>query len=403
LRKNILVLSSFCAKSNEVGPENTLTTEGVMQIIDVSQRDQMISLHWADGDISRYPAMWLRDNEPGGFHVETKERIFDLLSVDETITPQDIRLGNDGWNLIVRWPDLQGSCSYKAEWLKSHAPGKSRADASKLSPVTWNSRDGAIVHCHNAEEISTSKRAMLAFLEDVAVHGLALVEGLPDREDAGLEIGNLIGPRRNSNFGAIFDVISKPDANNLAYTAVHLHLHTDLPNQEIPPGWQFLHCIVNEAEGGDSLYCDGFQIARDLRETDPAGFDLLASTPLPFRFHDKRSDLHSRHPVVTLDQEGNISMIAWNAHLAEAFDMAPETVAAYYSTYRTFMRMTRDPAYVISLRMAAGEMAIFDNRRVLHGRSEFFPNTGDRHLKGYYIDRIDVLSQIRLLNTIREN
>ena len=42
-------------------------------------------------------------------------------------------------------------------------------------------------------------------------------------------------------------------------------------------------------------------------------------------------------------------------------------------------------------------MAMFDNRRVLHGRAEFDPSTGDRHLRGYYIERNEVDSQIRVM------
>jgi gamma-butyrobetaine dioxygenase len=39
----------------------------------------------------------------------------------------------------------------------------------------------------------------------------------------------------------------------------------------------------------------------------------------------------------------------------------------------------------------------FDNYRVLHGRSEFDPNSGPRHLQGCYLDRDDVLSRLRTL------
>jgi hypothetical protein len=38
---------------------------------------------------------------------------------------------------------------------------------------------------------------------------------------------------------------------------------------------------------------------------------------------------------------------------------------------------------------------MFDNRRILHGRGEFYPNTGDRALRGTYIERDDVDSKIR--------
>jgi len=30
---------------------------------------------------------------------------------------------------------------------------------------------------------------------------------------------------------------------------------------ELPPGYQFLHCLVNSANGGDSSAVDGFAVA----------------------------------------------------------------------------------------------------------------------------------------------
>ncbi|WP_370693691.1 TauD/TfdA family dioxygenase [Oceanobacter sp. 3_MG-2023] len=41
---------------------------------------------------------------------------------------------------------------------------------------------------------------------------------------------------------------------NLAYTAIALPLHTGLANQEIPPGYQFLHCLANESQGAESTF-----------------------------------------------------------------------------------------------------------------------------------------------------
>jgi len=41
-------------------------------------------------------------------------------------------------------------------------------------------------------------------------------------------------------------------------------------------------------------------------------------------------------------------------------------------------------------------MAVFDNRRVLHGRQAFEP-TGRRHLRGCYVDRSEFQSRLRIL------
>jgi len=50
-------------------------------------------------------------------------------------------------------------------------------------------------------------------------------------------------------------------------------------------------------------------------------------------------------------------------------------------------------------------MVAFDNRRVLHGRTAFDAMSGDRHLRGYYIEQNEIDSRVRVLsrsNTRRE-
>jgi gamma-butyrobetaine dioxygenase len=61
------------------------------------------------------------------------------------------------------------------------------------------------------------------------------------------------------------------------------------------------------------------------------------------------------------------------------------------------MRLTRDDSYRLNLKMDTGDMLVFDNRRVLHGREAFDPNSGQRHLHGCYVDRVEFDSRLRLL------
>jgi len=59
------------------------------------------------------------------------------------------------------------------------------------------------------------------------------------------------------------------------------------------------------------------------------------------------------------------------------------------------MRMVNAPEYQIRYPFVAGDLVIFDNRRVLHGRAEFYPHTGERALRGLYLDRDDMHSFLR--------
>ena len=72
---------------------------------------------------------------------------------------------------------------------------------------------------------------------------------------------------------------------------------------------------------------------------------------------------------------------------------------AFYAAYLAYWRLLREEG--ISIRLRAGEVLCFDNRRVLHGRSAFDPSSGRRHLQGCYVDRDMVQSRLRALRQRR--
>jgi gamma-butyrobetaine dioxygenase len=55
---------------------------------------------------------------------------------------------------------------------------------------------------------------------------------------------------------------------------------------------------------------------------------------------------------------------------------------------------------MICLRLGEGQMVVFDNRRVLHGRRAFDPATGKRRLRGCYVDRSEFTSRLRVLQRL---
>jgi Probable taurine catabolism dioxygenase len=244
----------------------------------------------------------------------------------------------------------------------------------------------------------TDDRALRDWLAEVRRVGLGLVTDLDPDPLSGEAVARRVAFLRETNFGAIFEVRSKPNPNNLAYTAEALPLHTDLPNQELAPGFQFLHCVENTAKGGGSVFVDGYAVAEAMRAADPEGFALLRDIPIPFRFHDGEADLRKRDTVIRCDWEGRVAEVRWSTHLTDTFDMDPGTLRTYYPAYRKFMALMREPRFHRTLRLASGQMAVFDNRRTLHGRESFDPSTGARFLRGFYVDRGEWDSRLRVLS-----
>jgi gamma-butyrobetaine dioxygenase len=246
-----------------------------------------------------------------------------------------------------------------------------------------------------------SEAGLAAWLTALRDTGLVLLRNAPAVPGESLRIAARVGPVRPSNFGTLYDVISLPNPNASAYTAMALEPHTDLANWRWPPDYQLLFCVENEAQGGGSILVDGLRVAEEVRRKHPDAFAILTTQPIAFRFHDETCDIRHRAPTIQLDADGRVTAVRFNNWLRSTLDVPEEMVEATYDALRLFWQTLRDQRFQLRLRLRAGDLVAFDNNRVLHGREAFDPNTGRRHLQGCYLDRDVVLSRLRLIERNR--
>ena len=353
----------------------------------------LVTIEWRGGGSDPFHYVWLRDNCPCPECLHPSgQRLVDVLDLPEDAAPRKVTLDDRG-ELLIRWDADGHESRYLADWLRRHAYGQARPRHRR---VLW---DAGLKPLPEGKwgAISTDRAAEHRWLNGLLEHGFALLHGVPARPGTVAEVGDHIGIVRTTNYGRLFDVISKPDPNNLAYTALGLGVHTDNPYRDPTPGYQLLHCLIAEAPGGDTLLVDGFAAAERLRAEDPDGFELLARVPRPFRFADAGSDLRAHFPVIGLDGVGAVKEIHFNNRSAAPLDLAPELVEPYYAAYRRFARILGRPELTLTLRLAAGDLIVMENGRALHGRTGFDPNAGARHLQGCYVDKDGVESRARVL------
>jgi len=74
-----------------------------------------------------------------------------------------------------------------------------------------------------------------------------------------------------------------------------------------------------------------------------------------------------------------------------------ERLDAYYRARRVFDQRLRAPDFEIRFLLRSGDLVMFDNCRLLHGRTGFDPAEGRRHLQGCYIDMDGPRSLYRVL------
>lgn len=381
------------------GRDASAAVGGRSRIGSVSSEPSRLLVRWVDGSASGFPWIWLRDNCgcPQCRHPGNGQRLIDVLDLPDRPETESVRLASDG-AVEIRWrPDGHAS-RYRGEWLKAHdlAPEARRARRPRLR--LWGAeimRDPPVV---SWPELESSPEAERAALERLVQDGFLLLRDVPIESGMVVRVGDRIGHVRVTNYGRHFDVVSVPNPNNLAYTAVALGVHTDNPYRDPPPGLQLLHCLEAGAPGGNSVLVDGFAAAEDLRRDDPEAFDLLSRLPLAFRFADGTADLRASTPVIETDFEGRVRGIHFNNRSMAPLDLPEAVVEPWYAAYRAFARLLRRPGKEARLRLAPGDLLVMQNQRVLHGRESYDANAGRRHLQGCYVDSDGVESRLRMLS-----
>jgi gamma-butyrobetaine dioxygenase len=210
----------------------------------------------------------------------------------------------------------------------------------------------------------------------------------------------LFGYIRETNYGQIFDVVTRVDPRNLAFTSLPLGPHTDNPYRDPVPTLQLLHCLASSAGGGESIFVDGLEAAAVLAAEDPDAFGLLSELAVQWRYVDESAELICRAPVLGVDGEGLLTTVRFNERARVPSTFTSEVADAHLRALRTFAALLERRDLQLRLRLEPGELVCFDNLRVLHGRTGFDAG-GERHLQGCYADRDGLASRLAVLRRLR--
>ncbi|KAB5536244.1 hypothetical protein GE09DRAFT_1141881 [Coniochaeta sp. 2T2.1] len=224
----------------------------------------------------------------------------------------------------------------------------------------------------------------------LSAKGLVFVYDVPQGDEAAVErMAAQIGGLQETFYGSTWDVVSKPRAENVAYTNQFLGLHQDLLYYPDPPRVQLLHCLANECEGGESLFSDGVFAATVIRTRRSPTFAALCSYPTVYHYNKNGNAYRAERPIVDAVADpvsGAVENVWWSPPFQAPFSLNSTRIAPWHLAASQFQAEIERPEAVVEHRLRGGECVVFDNWRVLHGRKEFDPQSGNRHLKGTYVD-----------------
>ena len=373
------------------------------EISKLEKNSTYLKIVWDDGEESKFNYLWLRDNCPTAHDKDSRHRMFNILNVSTNINPKNYSVGENG-SLEIEWSEGDHKSSYDPLWLRENCYTL-KNKVKYVSPYKlWdNSLQNNLKSIEiDHEEIINSEEGLVKWLELLHFTGIAIVKNAPVEKNSAFKVLNRISHTRETFFKTPFEVINIPKPNNSAYTTHALRNHMDLPWFENPPGYQFLHCLVNSAKGGDSSAVDAFAVAEYLKKNEKEIFDVLVNTPLKFRDKDYTQEaVRSVYgTAISLTKDGDYNDIRYSIATLDALDCHPDKMNSVYKALHRFGNLLHDAKFQINFRLEPGDIFSFNNRRLLHGRTEFDPNSGHRHLQGYYMDRDEIIGRLKYLKQI---
>lgn len=233
------------------------------------------------------------------------------------------------------------------------------------------------------------------YLNSIRKYGFALIKNIDDYQAD--ELMDSIGPRVNTEFGAVADITFSKDIDDLGTRGVALFPHTDYtPYMYAYPTLQSLYCLKNSVKGGDNLLIDGFKLVDDFRKENPQNFLLLCQLEFHFQqfFTNWKYFFRRKRKIIELDQNGKVVGIHFGHSHSYFWQLPYEKMLEGYEAYRKFMQYVKNDKYVYRFNLQSKEVLLFQNGRILHGRDSYDINSGERHLRARYVSFEHVLARL---------
>ncbi|KAL7945625.1 hypothetical protein V8C42DRAFT_61717 [Trichoderma barbatum] len=337
--------------------------------------------------------IWLRDNCRCAHCVnqDTMQRNFDTFAIPKDISPTEISPKDDGVDIL--WSDSHKS-HYPWSWLNlSLGDMENKKLANQDERSLWDATISSAPPEVNFENVmnSASPKGMAELTGKIRKYGFCFVTNSPKTPEHTEKLLETIGPIRNTHYGGFYDFIPDLALADTAYTNLALPAHTDTTYFTEPAGLQAFHLLshtpptnkpADEVLGGQSLLVDGFHVAETLRKESPEDFEILRKVKLPWHASGNQGVAIApdmAYPVIEASVE-KLHRVRWNNDDRGVVPVDVD-VDAWYEAARKWDEILKRKESEYWFQLEPGRVLIFDNWRVLHGRSAF---EGLRRICGAY-------------------
>ena len=302
---------------------------------------------------------------------------------------------DDGTRLAVRWPDGTAT-DWAVAWLDGTDGGADAAVAiggGGGAPEPWvgDALQERLTRLPG-NELATD-RGLAAALHGLGRDGVIVLEEVPTDHAATRAAIEHFGYVRMTIFGDLWEFRSDGGFDDTASTPLEITPHTDGTYSHDAPGLLALHCHVYDATGGENVFVCGHALSDRLAAESPRHHEVLRTVEIPGQYIGDGAHLMARRPALRFEGD-RLVQVSYNHHDRAPFRLEEPLMTDVLDALARLDAIANDAPMQFELALRPGDMVVFDNWRVLHGRRAF---RGERVIAGGYVNREDVESTARRL------
>jgi gamma-butyrobetaine dioxygenase len=154
--------------------------------------------------------------------------------------------------------------------------------------------------------------------------------------------------------------------------------------------------LENSTDGGESIFLDSFNAIEILKNEAPADFDILCRVPVTFEYENDGHHLRLTRPTISPGTDYDRYVVRYSPPFQGPLENTDcKLTIQFYSSMKKFEEILGRKNLVFKTRLEPGDLVIFANQRVFHGREAFDPAIGHRHFRGTYVTNDDYRNRVR--------
>ncbi|KAJ5385209.1 Trimethyllysine dioxygenase [Penicillium concentricum] len=305
---------------------------------------------------------------PKCIHPDTMQRISDTFSIPQNVKIESIEHSDS--MTMIKWSDNHMGL-YPHGWLYGHTQ-------------TIPDLEGTKSVSYPQSELHGLRRYFTSVLDQNKSPRVKYDDVMSDDESLHIWLSHIW----KDGFCFVDDVPINPEATEFLIERIAF-----IRNTHYGGFWDFTADLTFK----DTAYTNEFLAAAQLRRENPEHYASLVKYRQPWHASGNEDiciQPSGMAPVFSMHPDSNrMYQIRWNN-----YDRAPNSNLSvpeqtmWYSAARHYNKILKSKEMWTKLK--PGSALIFDNWRMLHGRSEF---TGKRRMCGGYVNNDDYISRLRLL------